>query len=151
LTRIAAILLFTQKNLSYEETAEALKEVSVRLKLRLTVVETPDTRVVMTTTTQPTLRLVAAMLLTVTVIGLTSLAMRAPTQTQSPVTLKSIQTDTAVTLYADHRPSCAWFVEMVLPTGDTKLADHRPSCAWFVEMVLPTGDSKLMTENLQSV
>jgi hypothetical protein len=97
------------------------------------------------------LRLVAAMLVTVTIIGLSSLAMQSPTQTQSHVTLKSIQTDGAVTLYADHGPSCAWFVEMVLSTGDSKLADNRPSCAWFVEMVLPTGDSKLMTENLNSV
>jgi hypothetical protein len=39
---------------------------------------------------------------------------------------------------------------MVLPTGE-ELADRRPGCAWFREMVLPTGDSKLMTENLQSV
>jgi hypothetical protein len=40
---------------------------------------------------------------------------------------------------------------MILPTDDSKLADHRPDCAWFREMVLPTGDGKLMTENLQSV
>jgi hypothetical protein len=96
-------------------------------------------------------RLFAAMLVTVATIGLSAMAIHAPTQTQSSVTLKNIQTDKATTLYADHRPSCAWFVEMVLPTGDTKLAAARPSCAWFVEMVLPTGDSKLMTENLQSV
>jgi hypothetical protein len=96
-------------------------------------------------------RLFAATLVTVATISLSALAMHAPAQTQSLVTLKSIQTDRAVTLYADHRPSCAWFVEMVLPTGDGKLADHRPSCAWFVEMVLPTGDTELMTEKLQSV
>jgi hypothetical protein len=96
-------------------------------------------------------RLFAATLVTVTIIGLSTLAMHAPTQMQSPVTLKNIQTDRAITLYAATRPSCAWFVEMVLPTGDAKVAATRPSCAWFVEMVLPTGDSKLMTENLQSV
>ena len=81
--------------------------------------------------TNPTLivRLFAAMLVTVATIGLSALAMHAPTQTQSPVTLKGIQTDRAATFYAD----------------------HRPDCAWFREMVLPTGDSKLMTENLQSV
>ena len=103
--------------------------------------------------TQPTLivRLFAAMLVTVTTIGLSALAMHAPTQSQSSVTLKSIQTDSSTTFYADHRPDCAWFREMILPTGDSKLADHRPDCAWFREMVLPTGDSKLMTENLQSV
>jgi hypothetical protein len=96
-------------------------------------------------------RLLAATLVIVAIIGIAALAMRAPTQTQSSVTLKSIQTDRAVTLYAGNRPSCAWFVEMVLPTGDAKVADRRPSCAWFVEMVLPAGDSELMAEKLQSV
>ena len=102
-------------------------------------------------TPSPLVRLLAATLVSTVIITLSALAMHAPTQTQSPVTLKSIQTDRAVTLYADHRPNCAWFVEMVLPTGDAKVAAARPSCAWFVEMVLPTGDGKLMTENLQSV
>jgi hypothetical protein len=95
-------------------------------------------------------RLLAAMLVTVAVIGLSALAAHTPTQDQSSLTLKSIQTDRATTFYADQRPSCAWFVEAVLPTSN-KLADQRPSCAWFVEAVLPTGDSKLMTENLKSV
>src|SRR5262245_31335644 len=104
-----------------------------------------------TTNASPIVRLSLATLITVVTIGLSALAMQAPTQTQSTVTLKSIQTDRAETLYVNRRPDCAWFREMVLPTGDSKLADHRPSCAWFVEMVLPTGDSKLMTENLQSV
>jgi hypothetical protein len=40
---------------------------------------------------------------------------------------------------------------MVLPMGDAKLADDRPSCAWFVELVLPTAYSELMSENLKSV
>jgi hypothetical protein len=103
------------------------------------------------TTPSPLLRLFAATLVSVITITLSALAMHVPTQTQSPVTLKSIHTDRAVTLYADHRPNCAWFVEMVLPTGDVKVAGTRPSCAWFVEMVLPTPDSRQMTENLQSV
>jgi hypothetical protein len=104
-------------------------------------------------TTKSTLivRLFAATLVTVATIGLSALAMHAPTQTQNPVTLKSIQTDRAATFYADHGPNCAWFREGVLPTGDSKLADRGPNCAWFREGVLPTGDSKLMTENLQSV
>src|SRR5215470_12092908 len=104
-------------------------------------------------TIKPTLivRSFVAILVAAAVIGLSTVATHAPAQNQSSLTLKSIQTDRSATLYADHRPSCAWFVEMALPTGDVKLADHRPSCAWFVEMVLPTGDSKLMTENLQSV
>jgi hypothetical protein len=103
--------------------------------------------------TKPTLiiRLFAAMLVTVATIGLSALAMHAPTQTQNPVTLKNIHTDRAATFYADHRPDCAWFRELILPTGDSELADHRPDCAWFRELVLPTGDSKLMTDNLKSV
>ena len=103
------------------------------------------------TTPTKTVRLFAATLVTVATIGLSALAMHAPAQTQNPVTLKNIHTDGTATFYADHRPDCAWFREMILPTGDSKLADHRPDCAWFREMVLPTGDSKLMTENLQSV
>ena len=89
-------------------------------------------------------RLVAATLVTVVVIGLCSLAMHAPTQTQSPVTLKSIQTDRAATFYTKSGPDCAWFVEAVY-------ANRGPNCAWFVEAVLPTGDSNVMTENLKSV
>ena len=69
-----------------------------------------------------TVRLFAAMLVTVTVIGLSSLAMHASTQTQTPVTLKSIQTDRAATFYANHSPGCAWFREMVLATSDSKAA-----------------------------
>jgi hypothetical protein len=97
-----------------------------------------------------TLRPLAAMLVAVAVIGLSAAATHTPTQNQSSLTLKSIRTDKSATFYADHRPTCAWFVEAVLPTGE-KLADQRPSCAWFVEAVLPTSDSKLMTENLKSV
>ena len=96
-------------------------------------------------------RLFAATLVTAATIALSALAMHAPRQMQSPVTLKNIQTDKAVTLYAAARPSCAWFVEAVLPTGERNVADHRPSCAWFMEMVLPTPDNRLMTEHLQSV
>ena len=106
----------------------------------------------MTKAAKPTVRLFAAMLVTVAVIGLSTLAMHAPTQNQNSLarSLKSIQTDKATMFYAA-RPGCAWFVELVLPTGDGKLIANRPSCAWFVELVLPTGDNKLMTENLQSV
>lgn len=117
----------------------------------MTVAQIAGTRGVMHTS-NPTLivRLFAATLVAVAIIGLSALAMHAPKQTQSLVTLKSIQTDRSATLYADHRPDCAWFREAVLPTGE-KLADQRPDCAWFREAVLPTGDSELMTENLQSV
>lgn len=101
-------------------------------------------------TPSPLVRLFAATLVSALTITISALAMHVPTQTQSPVTLKSIHTDRVVTLYADHRPNCAWFVEMVLPTGDARVAAAHPNCAWFVEMVLPTGDSK-MTENLESL
>jgi len=70
-----------------------------------------------------TVRIIAAMLVTVAVISLNAIAMHAPTQTQNAVTLKSIQTDNATTFYAVNRPSCAWFVEAVLPgTNDSNTA-----------------------------
>jgi hypothetical protein len=92
------------------------------------------------TSTKSTLRLVAAMLVTVVVIILSTFATRAPAQNQGSVTLKSIRTDNTKVFYASQRPDCAWFVEAVY-------ANHRPGCAWFVEAVLPTGD----TDNLKSV
>jgi hypothetical protein len=94
--------------------------------------------------TKPTLRLFAAMLVTVTVIILSIFAAHAPAQNKSLVTLKNIRTDNTAVFYADQRPDCAWFVEAVY-------ADHRPDCAWFVEAVMPTGDSNIATENLESV
>ena len=98
-----------------------------------------------------TLRLLVAMLVAVAVIGLSAAATHAPAQDQSSLTLKSIRTDRATAFYVDTRVNHgAWFVEMVLPTGN--YADtHVNHGAWFVEMVLPTGDGNLMTENLKSV
>jgi hypothetical protein len=97
------------------------------------------------TTTKSTLRLVAAMLVTAAVIGLSTVATHAPAQNQTWLTLKNIQTDKATTLYAGNRPDRgAWFCEAV--------ADNRASRgAWFVEAVLPTADSGVATENLKSV
>jgi hypothetical protein len=95
------------------------------------------------------IRLFAAMLVTVAVIVISTLATHAPAQNQSWLTLKNIRTDKASTFYADQRTSGAWFVEAVVPTG--QYADHRASGAWFVEAVLPTGDSNVATENLKSV
>jgi hypothetical protein len=97
----------------------------------------------------PTIRLLAAMLITVAVIVLSRLAAQAPAQNQNWMTLKNIRTDRATSFYADHRANGAWFVEAVLPTGH--YADNRADRAWFVEAVLPTGDSDMMTENLKSV
>ena len=71
-------------------------------------------------------RLVAAMM-TVAVIGLSAFAVHAPTQNQNSLTrsLKSIQTDKATMFYADMQPSGAWFVEEVLPTGDSNIATEN--------------------------
>jgi hypothetical protein len=79
-----------------------------------------------------TKRLVAAMLVTVTVIGLSALAMLAPTQNQNSQarSLKSIQTDKATLFYADLRMDRCWYVERVL---------------------LGTSESKAVTENLKLV
>jgi hypothetical protein len=71
------------------------------------------------------LRVAAAMFVTVAVIGFSALAMHAPRQSQSPVTLKNIQTDKATLFYAGARPDCAWFVEAVLPTGENKAATEN--------------------------
>jgi hypothetical protein len=71
-------------------------------------------------------RLAAAMSVTVAVIGLSSLAMQAPHHTENAMTLKSIQTDKTTLFYANARPSCAWFVEAVLPgTGESKAATEN--------------------------
>ena len=96
-----------------------------------------------------TVRLVAAMLVTLAVIGLSTVATHAPAQNQTWLTLKSIRTDKATAFYADNRANRMWFVEAVLPTGH--YADNRANRMWFVEAVLPTGDSDLMTENLKSL
>jgi hypothetical protein len=96
-----------------------------------------------------TLRFVAAILVTVAVIGLSTVATHTPAQMQSCLTLKDIRTDKATAFYVDNRADRAWFVEMVLPTGH--YADNRADRAWFVEMVLPTGDSDVMSESLKSV
>ena len=96
-----------------------------------------------------TVRLLVAMLITIAVIVFSTLATHAPAQNQSSLTLKNIRTDKATSFYTDNRANRAWFVEMVLPTGN--YADNRANRAWFVEMVLPTGDSDVMTEHLKSV
>ena len=70
------------------------------------------------------------MLVTVAVIGLSTVATHTPAQNQTLLTLKNIRTDSATALYVDN---------------------HTDRGAYFREMVLPTGDSKLMTENLKSV
>ena len=68
------------------------------------------------------------MLVSVTVIGLSGLAMHASTQNQNSLapSLKSIQTDKATSFYAARQPSRSWFVEQVLPgTGESKSATEN--------------------------
>ena len=75
-----------------------------------------------------TTRLVAAVLVTVAVIGLSALAMHAPTQNQNSQarSLKNIQTDKATLFYADQRMERCNFVEMVLPgTSESKAATEN--------------------------
>lgn len=96
-----------------------------------------------------TIRLVAAMLVTVAVIGLSALAMRAPTQSRNPLvrSLKNIHTDKTTLFYANNRQDRAQFVEMV-----PLYANNRQDRAQFVEMVLPgTSESDAATENLKLV
>jgi hypothetical protein len=72
---------------------------------------------------KPTIRIVAAMLVTVAVVGVSALAMQASSQNQNALapSLKSIQTDKATSFYAGRAPSRTWFVEAVLPgTGESK-------------------------------
>lgn len=79
-----------------------------------------------------TIRLVAAMLVAMAVIGLSALAMHAPIQNQNPLarSLKSIQTDKATQFYADQSMQRCYFVERVM---------------------LGTSESKAATENLKLV
>jgi len=64
-----------------------------------------------------TKRLVAAMLVTAAVVGVSALAMHTPSYNQNSAarSLKSIQTDKATLFYADNRGDRAYCVEMVLP------------------------------------
>ena len=68
------------------------------------------------------------MLVILAIIGLSALAMHAPTQNQGSVTrsLKSIQTDKATLFYADNNVNRTWCVEMVLPgTSESKAATEN--------------------------
>jgi hypothetical protein len=72
-------------------------------------------------------RLVAGLLATTIVVGVSALAIHAPVHTQNRVagSLKDIRTDKATLFYAEARPSDARFVEQTYPskaaTEDLKL------------------------------
>jgi len=75
-----------------------------------------------------TIRLVAATLVIVALIGLSALTMHAPTQNQNSLTrsLKNIQTDNATLFYTDNRQDRSWCVEMVLPgTSESNAATEN--------------------------
>jgi len=73
-------------------------------------------------------RLLAAMLVILTVIGLSAIAMHAPNQNQDSLarSLKNIQTDNATLFYADQKINRGWCVEMVLPgTSESQAATEH--------------------------
>ena len=74
-----------------------------------------------------TIRLFAAMLVAVAVIGLSALAMHAPTHNQESLvrSLKSIQTDKASLFYADQKINRSQIVEMDLPATRKKAATEN--------------------------
>jgi hypothetical protein len=75
-----------------------------------------------------TIRLVAAMLVALAVIGLSVIAMHAPTQNQNSQarSLRNIQTDKTSLFYADQRMDRSFCVEMVLPgTVESKAATEN--------------------------
>ena len=77
---------------------------------------------------KPTIRILAAMLVTAAVVGVSALAMQASSQNQNvpAPSFKSIQTDKATSFYAGRAPSRTWFVEAVLPgTGESKAATEN--------------------------
>jgi hypothetical protein len=76
---------------------------------------------------KPTMRVVAAMLVTAAVVGGSALAIQASTQNHNSLapSLKSIQTDKATSFYAGYQPSRTWFVEQVIPSGDSKAATEN--------------------------
>jgi hypothetical protein len=70
--------------------------------------------------------LVAGVLVTVAIVGLSAFAIHAPAQKSAARSLDSIQTDKATLFYADTVPDAGWFVEQVLPgTSESKDATEN--------------------------
>ena len=75
---------------------------------------------------QVTIRLVAAMLVSVAVIGLSAVVTHVPTHNPGPLALKSIRTDKATQFHVAIAPTGMWFVELVLPgTAESKAATEN--------------------------
>ena len=71
-------------------------------------------------------RLVAGVLVAVAVVGVSALAIHAPSQNSAARSWDSIQTDKATLFYADRTPHANWFVEQVLPgTSESKDATEN--------------------------
>ena len=75
-------------------------------------------------------RLVAGMLVTAAVFGVSALTIRTPSQSSAARSLNNIHTDKATLFYAAAVPRCNWFMEQVLPE---------------------TNESTAATENLKSI
>jgi hypothetical protein len=72
-------------------------------------------------------RLVAGMLVTTAIVGVSAFTIHAPNQNSAARSFKSIQTDKATTLfYAGFHPDANIFVEQVLPgTSESKAASEN--------------------------
>ena len=71
--------------------------------------------------------LVAGVLVTVAIVGLSAFAIHAPAQKSAARSLDTIQTDKATLFYANWKtPDAGWFVEQVLPgTSESKDATEN--------------------------
>jgi hypothetical protein len=71
-------------------------------------------------------RLVAGVLVAMTVVGVSAFTIHVPSQKSAARSLNSIQTDKATLFYANRSPSANWFVEQVLPgTSESKDATEN--------------------------
>jgi site-specific recombinase len=71
-------------------------------------------------------RLVAGMLVTTAIVGVSAFTIHTPSQNSAARSLKSIQTDKATLFYAGFHPDANIFVEQVLPgTGENKAATEN--------------------------
>ena len=78
------------------------------------------------TLTGITKRLVAGILVTVAVVGVSAFAIHTPNQNSAARSLNSIQTDKATLFYAGFHPDALIFVEQVLPgTSESKTATEN--------------------------
>jgi hypothetical protein len=71
-------------------------------------------------------RLVAGMLVTIAVVGVSAFTIHTPSQNSATRSLNRIQTDKATLFYAGYHPDANIFVEQVLPgTSESKAATEN--------------------------